>query len=162
MAAPRPLPPPPVESIAVEGRKRNRRCTENKKAGEITTSTSVSSCKDGLLPLQQVSYCALTVYTVYRHITVHLCQFLNILLAKTVCVCEMAKIILKIISSQTFVNSYSKLNGYFLSYWLMLLVDLINYYNFFLGSSFVCQREEETEAVPRECQSTFRYVFYLA
>lgn len=91
MAAPRPLPPPPVESIAVEGRKRNRRCTENKKAGEVTTSTSVSSCKDGLLPLPQVS--ALTVYAVYRHITVHLCEFLNILLAKTVCVGEIATFI---------------------------------------------------------------------
>lgn len=54
VAAPRPLPPPPVESIAVERRKRNRRCTDNKKADEVTTSTSVSSCKDGLLQLPQV------------------------------------------------------------------------------------------------------------
>ncbi|XP_026205892.1 serine/threonine-protein kinase Nek4 isoform X2 [Anabas testudineus] len=53
VAAPRPLPPPPVESIAVERRKRNRRCTYNKKADEVTTSTSVSSCKDGLLQLPQ-------------------------------------------------------------------------------------------------------------
>ncbi|XP_070702117.1 serine/threonine-protein kinase Nek4 [Pempheris klunzingeri] len=53
LAAPRPLPPPPVESIAVEGRKRSRRTGESKKASVATTSTSVSSCKDGLLPLPQ-------------------------------------------------------------------------------------------------------------
>ncbi|XP_035518072.1 serine/threonine-protein kinase Nek4 [Morone saxatilis] len=53
VAAPRPLPPPPVESIAVEGRKRSRRSTESKKAGVAATSTSVGSYKDGLLPLPQ-------------------------------------------------------------------------------------------------------------
>ncbi|XP_073325294.1 serine/threonine-protein kinase Nek4 isoform X2 [Pagrus major] len=53
VAAPRPLPPPPVESIAMEGRKKSRRSTESKRAGVAATSTSVSSCKDGLLPLPQ-------------------------------------------------------------------------------------------------------------
>ncbi|KAM7006182.1 serine/threonine-protein kinase Nek4 [Tautogolabrus adspersus] len=53
VAAPRPLPPPPVLSSAVEGRKRSRRSTESKKAGGDSTSTSVSSCKDGFLPLPQ-------------------------------------------------------------------------------------------------------------
>ncbi|XP_049436849.1 serine/threonine-protein kinase Nek4 isoform X4 [Epinephelus fuscoguttatus] len=53
VAAPRPLPPPPVESIAVEGRKRSRRSTESKKASVATTSAPVSSCKDGFLPLPQ-------------------------------------------------------------------------------------------------------------
>ncbi|XP_029287017.1 LOW QUALITY PROTEIN: serine/threonine-protein kinase Nek4 [Cottoperca gobio] len=51
--APRPLPPPPVESKAVEGRKRSRRSTEGKRASEAATSTSVSSSKDGFLPLPQ-------------------------------------------------------------------------------------------------------------
>ncbi|XP_035858039.1 serine/threonine-protein kinase Nek4 isoform X6 [Sander lucioperca] len=53
VAAPRPLPPPPVEGIAVEGRKRSRRCTEAKKASVAATSTSVSSSKDGFLALPQ-------------------------------------------------------------------------------------------------------------
>uniref|UniRef100_A0A3Q3F5J2 Serine/threonine-protein kinase Nek4 n=1 Tax=Labrus bergylta TaxID=56723 RepID=A0A3Q3F5J2_9LABR len=53
VAASRPLPPPPVLSSAVEGRKRSRRSTECKKAGGDSTSTSVSSCKDGCLPLPQ-------------------------------------------------------------------------------------------------------------
>ncbi|XP_029006926.1 serine/threonine-protein kinase Nek4 [Betta splendens] len=53
LVASRPLPPAPVENIAVEERKRNRRCNENEKAGEVTTSTSVSSCKDGLSQLAQ-------------------------------------------------------------------------------------------------------------
>ncbi|KAL7407425.1 hypothetical protein ABVT39_008158 [Epinephelus coioides] len=53
VAAPRPLPPPPVESIAVEGRKRSRRSTESKKASVAATSAPVSSCKDGFLPLPQ-------------------------------------------------------------------------------------------------------------
>ncbi|XP_074486642.1 serine/threonine-protein kinase Nek4 isoform X2 [Sebastes fasciatus] len=47
VAAPRPLPPPPVQSIAVEGRKRSRRSTESKKASGAATS------KDGFLPLPQ-------------------------------------------------------------------------------------------------------------
>ncbi|XP_028432344.1 serine/threonine-protein kinase Nek4 [Perca flavescens] len=51
--APRPLPPPPVEGIAVEGRKRSRRYTEAKKASVAATSTSVSSSKDGFLALPQ-------------------------------------------------------------------------------------------------------------
>ncbi|XP_078104280.1 serine/threonine-protein kinase Nek4 isoform X2 [Sander vitreus] len=38
VAAPRPLPPPPVEGIAVEGRKRSRRCTEAKKASVAATT----------------------------------------------------------------------------------------------------------------------------
>ncbi|XP_054472288.1 serine/threonine-protein kinase Nek4 [Anoplopoma fimbria] len=53
VTAPRPLPPPPVESIAVDSRKRSRRGTEGKKASEAATSTSVSSSKDGFLPLPQ-------------------------------------------------------------------------------------------------------------
>uniref|UniRef100_UPI0037E7D349 serine/threonine-protein kinase Nek4 n=1 Tax=Semicossyphus pulcher TaxID=241346 RepID=UPI0037E7D349 len=50
-AAPRPLPPPPVESSIIEVRKRSKRSTESKKAGGDATSTSVSSCKAGFLPL---------------------------------------------------------------------------------------------------------------
>ncbi|XP_026161717.1 serine/threonine-protein kinase Nek4 [Mastacembelus armatus] len=53
VASPRPLPPPPVENIGVEVRKKNRRCTDSKKSGVAPTSTHVSSCKDGLLPLPQ-------------------------------------------------------------------------------------------------------------
>ncbi|XP_037303727.2 serine/threonine-protein kinase Nek4 isoform X1 [Pungitius pungitius] len=53
VAAPRPLPPPPVESIAMDDRKRSRRGTEGKKACVAATSISVSSSKDGLLPLPQ-------------------------------------------------------------------------------------------------------------
>ncbi|XP_056250928.1 serine/threonine-protein kinase Nek4 isoform X1 [Seriola aureovittata] len=53
LAPPRPLPPPPIESRAMEGRKRNRRSTESKKTGVVATSTSASSCKEGLLPLPQ-------------------------------------------------------------------------------------------------------------
>ncbi|XP_070759309.1 serine/threonine-protein kinase Nek4 [Enoplosus armatus] len=53
VAAPRPLPPLPVESIAVEVSKRSRRSSESKKAGVAETSTSVGSCKDGFLPLPQ-------------------------------------------------------------------------------------------------------------
>ncbi|XP_038551666.1 serine/threonine-protein kinase Nek4 isoform X2 [Micropterus salmoides] len=53
VSASRPLPPPPVESTAVEGRKRSRRSTEGKKASVAATSTSVISCKDGFLPLPQ-------------------------------------------------------------------------------------------------------------
>nr|XP_046240180.1 serine/threonine-protein kinase Nek4 isoform X2 [Scatophagus argus] len=52
VAAPRPLPPPPVESVAVEGKKRSRqRGTEIKKVSAAAASTSVSSCKDGFLAL---------------------------------------------------------------------------------------------------------------
>ncbi|KAM3621355.1 uncharacterized protein V6R79_009955 [Siganus canaliculatus] len=46
VCTPRPLPPPPAESLAVERRKKS------KKAG-VTTSTSVSSCKDRLTVLPQ-------------------------------------------------------------------------------------------------------------
>ncbi|XP_071349793.1 serine/threonine-protein kinase Nek4 isoform X2 [Trachinotus anak] len=53
VAPPRPLPPPPIENRAMEGRKKNRRTTESKKAGVAATSTSASSCKEGLLQLQQ-------------------------------------------------------------------------------------------------------------
>ncbi|KAK5934253.1 hypothetical protein CgunFtcFv8_014667 [Champsocephalus gunnari] len=51
VAAPRPLPPLPVESTAVERTKRSRRSTEGKKSSAAATSTSVSSSKDGFLPL---------------------------------------------------------------------------------------------------------------
>uniref|UniRef100_A0A3P8SAH1 Serine/threonine-protein kinase Nek4 n=1 Tax=Amphiprion percula TaxID=161767 RepID=A0A3P8SAH1_AMPPE len=51
VAASRPLPLPPVESAAVEGKKRSRRSTESKKAASTAASTSVSSSKDGFLPL---------------------------------------------------------------------------------------------------------------
>ncbi|GAA6215888.1 serine/threonine-protein kinase Nek4 [Lates japonicus] len=53
LAAPRPLPPPPVESRVTEGRRRNRRGTESKKADAAATTTSISSYKEGLLPLPQ-------------------------------------------------------------------------------------------------------------
>ncbi|KAI3370254.1 hypothetical protein L3Q82_025041 [Scortum barcoo] len=49
VAATRPLPPPPVENIVMEVRKRSKRSTESKKANVATTSTSVSDCKDGHL-----------------------------------------------------------------------------------------------------------------
>ncbi|XP_028262950.1 serine/threonine-protein kinase Nek4 isoform X2 [Parambassis ranga] len=45
VVAPRPLPEPPAESLAVEGKKRSRRGTESKKAGVTAPS--------GLLPLPQ-------------------------------------------------------------------------------------------------------------
>nr|XP_020448480.1 serine/threonine-protein kinase Nek4 [Monopterus albus] len=51
--APRPLPPPPIEITAVEDMKRNKRCTESKKAGVTAACTSVNSSKDGLLALPQ-------------------------------------------------------------------------------------------------------------
>ncbi|XP_074542644.1 serine/threonine-protein kinase Nek4 [Halichoeres trimaculatus] len=50
VAAPRPLPPPPVVSAAIEGRKGSKRSTESKKASGDATSSSVSSCKDRVLP----------------------------------------------------------------------------------------------------------------
>ncbi|KAM8917583.1 serine/threonine-protein kinase Nek4 isoform 2-T2 [Spinachia spinachia] len=53
VTAPRPLPPPPVESIAVDSRKRSSRGTEGKRASVAAASTSVSSSKEGLLPLPQ-------------------------------------------------------------------------------------------------------------
>ncbi|AWP03084.1 putative serine/threonine-protein kinase Nek4 [Scophthalmus maximus] len=53
VAALRPLPPLPVESRATEEKKRNKRSTESKKADRAATSTSVSSCKNGLSPLPQ-------------------------------------------------------------------------------------------------------------
>ncbi|XP_019941883.2 serine/threonine-protein kinase Nek4 isoform X1 [Paralichthys olivaceus] len=53
VAAPRPLPPPPVECRAVEGRKRSKRSTESKTPDVAATSTPVSFCKKGLLPLPQ-------------------------------------------------------------------------------------------------------------
>lgn len=65
MAAPRPLPPDPVENTAVEGRKRNRRHNENEKAGEATTSTSVSSCTDGLSQQAQVSGIMHPMFTLF-------------------------------------------------------------------------------------------------
>ncbi|XP_008293910.1 serine/threonine-protein kinase Nek4-like isoform X2 [Stegastes partitus] len=51
LAAPRPLPLPPVESSAAEGKKRSRRSTDSRKAAVTATSTSVGSSKDGFLPL---------------------------------------------------------------------------------------------------------------
>ncbi|XP_060925936.1 serine/threonine-protein kinase Nek4 [Limanda limanda] len=54
VAASRPLPPPPVESRAVEERKRSKRSIEGKKPDVAPTSTPVSSSKKGLLPLPQV------------------------------------------------------------------------------------------------------------
>ncbi|XP_063766411.1 LOW QUALITY PROTEIN: serine/threonine-protein kinase Nek4 [Eleginops maclovinus] len=53
VAAPRPLPPPPVKSTAVKITKRSRRSTESKKSSVAATSSSVSSSKDGFLPLPQ-------------------------------------------------------------------------------------------------------------
>ncbi|XP_068171414.1 serine/threonine-protein kinase Nek4 isoform X2 [Antennarius striatus] len=51
LAVPRPLPPHPIKSAATERRKQTRRNTERKKAAAAATSTSVSSYKDGFLPL---------------------------------------------------------------------------------------------------------------
>nr|XP_040058637.1 serine/threonine-protein kinase Nek4 isoform X3 [Gasterosteus aculeatus aculeatus] len=52
VTAPRPLPPPPVESVAMDGRKRSRKGTGGKKASAAVTSTSVSSSKELLPPPQ--------------------------------------------------------------------------------------------------------------
>uniref|UniRef100_UPI003AB0CE9F serine/threonine-protein kinase Nek4 n=1 Tax=Centroberyx gerrardi TaxID=166262 RepID=UPI003AB0CE9F len=53
VSARRPLPPPPVDAIAMEERRRSRGSTEIKKATVAASSTSASSCKDGFLPLPQ-------------------------------------------------------------------------------------------------------------
>ncbi|XP_041835755.1 serine/threonine-protein kinase Nek4 isoform X3 [Melanotaenia boesemani] len=53
MAAPRPLPQPPVESVTVEGKKKKKKTTESKKADVASESASVSSSKEVLLPLPQ-------------------------------------------------------------------------------------------------------------
>ncbi|XP_068576059.1 serine/threonine-protein kinase Nek4 isoform X3 [Cebidichthys violaceus] len=53
VTAPRPLPPLPVKSTAMDGRKRSSRGTEGKKASVAATSTSVSCSTDGFLPLPQ-------------------------------------------------------------------------------------------------------------
>ncbi|KAM9759086.1 serine/threonine-protein kinase Nek4 isoform 1-T1 [Menidia menidia] len=52
LAASRPLPRPPVESLAVEGKRKRRKATESKKAKETTASTSITSSKDELLAPQ--------------------------------------------------------------------------------------------------------------
>ncbi|KAM6927814.1 serine/threonine-protein kinase Nek4 [Xenentodon cancila] len=53
VAAPRPLPQPPAQSVTVERKKRSRKTTESRKGGVTAVSTSVSSSKDGFLPLPQ-------------------------------------------------------------------------------------------------------------
>ncbi|CAJ1051663.1 serine/threonine-protein kinase Nek4 isoform X2 [Xyrichtys novacula] len=53
VAAPRPLPPPPVVNTAAEGRRRTKRSIESKRAGGDAISSSVSSIKDGVLPLDR-------------------------------------------------------------------------------------------------------------
>ncbi|XP_031603625.1 serine/threonine-protein kinase Nek4 isoform X1 [Oreochromis aureus] len=53
VAALRPLPQLPVDTVAVEGKKRSRRNSETKKADVTVTSESVSSHNDGLLPAPQ-------------------------------------------------------------------------------------------------------------
>ncbi|KAF3856079.1 hypothetical protein F7725_016802 [Dissostichus mawsoni] len=55
VAAPRPLPPLPVESTAVERTKRSRRSTEGKKSSAAATSTSVSSRRRVLTAATDVS-----------------------------------------------------------------------------------------------------------
>ncbi|KAM4613053.1 serine/threonine-protein kinase Nek4 isoform 2-T2 [Polymixia lowei] len=50
VATPRPLPPPPIETIATEGRKRS---TEKHKSTVATSSSSVTSSKNGFLPPPQ-------------------------------------------------------------------------------------------------------------
>lgn len=72
MAAPRPLPPPPDEHIAVEVRKKSKRNTERKKANVAATSTSVSP--DGLLPVQQVTM-LLHFHTVYNYIKTYISEY---------------------------------------------------------------------------------------
>lgn len=54
MATARPLPQPPIKSLNVERKKKSRKTTESKKAGVTADLTSVSSSKDGFLPLPQV------------------------------------------------------------------------------------------------------------
>ncbi|XP_061583666.1 serine/threonine-protein kinase Nek4 isoform X2 [Cololabis saira] len=53
VAPPRPLPQPPAQSVTVERKKRSSKTTESKKAGVTAVSTSISSSKDGFLPLPQ-------------------------------------------------------------------------------------------------------------
>ncbi|XP_038154046.1 serine/threonine-protein kinase Nek4 isoform X2 [Cyprinodon tularosa] len=53
VAAPRPLPQPPIEAAAVERKKRTKKTSEGKSVDVTAASTSVSSSKDGLLPLPQ-------------------------------------------------------------------------------------------------------------
>ncbi|KAM4583076.1 serine/threonine-protein kinase Nek4 [Fundulus diaphanus] len=53
LAAPRPLPQPPVQAAAVERKRRTKKGTESKKVDATAASTSVSSSKDGLLPAPQ-------------------------------------------------------------------------------------------------------------
>lgn len=53
VAATRPLPPTPVEALAVEGRSRSKGSAERKKPTSATSSTSLSSSQDGLSPLPQ-------------------------------------------------------------------------------------------------------------
>ncbi|KAM9409029.1 serine/threonine-protein kinase Nek4 [Pholidichthys leucotaenia] len=50
MAAHRPLPPCPIETLAVEGKKRNKTNAESKM---VESSTSVTSSKNGFMPLSQ-------------------------------------------------------------------------------------------------------------
>ncbi|XP_014892223.1 serine/threonine-protein kinase Nek4 isoform X2 [Poecilia latipinna] len=53
LAASRPLPRPPTEAAAVERKRRIKKTVESKRVDATAASTSVSSSKDGLLPLPQ-------------------------------------------------------------------------------------------------------------
>uniref|UniRef100_A0A4W5MFZ1 Serine/threonine-protein kinase Nek4 n=1 Tax=Hucho hucho TaxID=62062 RepID=A0A4W5MFZ1_9TELE len=51
VAAPRPLPPPPVNALVVEVKERSRMNTDKKRATTTTSFTTISSSKDGNTPL---------------------------------------------------------------------------------------------------------------
>uniref|UniRef100_A0A1A8MNH9 Serine/threonine-protein kinase Nek4 n=2 Tax=Nothobranchius pienaari TaxID=704102 RepID=A0A1A8MNH9_9TELE len=53
VAAQRPLPRPPLQFGALDGKKRSKKMTGGKKAGETEVSTSASSSNDGFLPTPQ-------------------------------------------------------------------------------------------------------------
>ncbi|KAM4741605.1 serine/threonine-protein kinase Nek4 isoform 3-T3 [Anableps anableps] len=53
LAASRPLPRPPIEVAAVERKKRTKKTIESKNVDVTAASTSLSSSKDGFLPLPQ-------------------------------------------------------------------------------------------------------------
>ncbi|XP_017290083.1 serine/threonine-protein kinase Nek4 isoform X2 [Kryptolebias marmoratus] len=53
VAAPRPLPQPPVECVSVEGKKKSTKMAGSKKAAATSASASVSSSKDGFLLVPQ-------------------------------------------------------------------------------------------------------------
>ncbi|MED6273242.1 hypothetical protein CHARACLAT_004543 [Characodon lateralis] len=52
LAAPRPLPQPPIDAAAVERKKRTKKTTESKKVDLTAASTPVSLSKDEVFPLQ--------------------------------------------------------------------------------------------------------------